>query len=64
MTKLTEGRHEILASIRFHRSCGKGCEEWVPRTLEGGGRPGMGPGGRCPEEGDFELGVQGLEGNN
>ena len=36
MTKLTEGRHEILASTRFHRSCGKGCEEWVPRTLEGG----------------------------
>ena len=31
---------------------------------KGGGRPGMGPGGRCPEEGDFELGVQGLEGNN
>ena len=26
--------------------------------------PGMGPGGRCPEEGDFELGFQGSEGNN
>ena len=35
-----------------------------PMNLAREGRPGVGPGGRCPEEGDVELGCQGSEGNN